>query len=233
MQIKEYKHIFFDLDRTLWDFERNSNETFLDIHRKYDLKNKGVTDFDHFMDVYHKINLELWDHYRKGEIKKEVLNVKRFALTLDSFGIDDETLSENIARDYVAISPTKQHLFPGTINLLEYLYVKYPLYIITNGFEEVQHRKLEISGLGKYFKGVITSEDAGFKKPDVNIFKYACAVAGAIPEESIMIGDDPEVDIMGAREAGMDQLLVDYASVYETNISTYYVNSLEEIIKLL
>lgn len=233
MQRKEYRHIFFDLDRTLWDFDRNSNETFLEIHHKYDLKTKGITDFGHFMDIYHKINLELWDHYRKGAIKKEVLNVKRFTMALDSFGIVDETLSENIARDYIKISPTKQHLFPGTIQLLEYLSAKYPLSIITNGFEEVQHRKLETAGLGKYFKHIITSDDAGYKKPDINIFKYAFAITGSSPVESLMIGDDTEVDILGAREAGMDQLLVDHNRVYEPASSTYYVNSLEEIMSLI
>lgn len=231
--MKLYTHIFFDLDRTLWDFDRNSNETFMDIHNKYNLHDKGVTDFDDFMNRYHKINFELWEDYRKGIIAKEVLNVQRFSLTLDTYGIDDNGLSADIAKDYIEISPTKRHLFPGTHEILKYLSDKYTLHIITNGFEEVQHRKLESSGLRMFFKEVITSEDAGYKKPDVNIFRYALAVTGATAGESLMIGDDVEVDIIGAQNAGIDQLLVDYHKVLSTEAATYYVTSLQEISNLL
>lgn len=228
-----YKHIFFDLDRTLWDFDKNSLETFTDIHLKYQLDDRGVPSFHDFMSVYHTINLDLWDHYRKGEIKKEVLSVKRFTMTLDRFGIDDEALGENMAHDYITISPTKNHLFPDTHKILEYLYTKYRLHIITNGFEEVQHLKLVNAGLDKYFTQVITSEDAGFKKPDIHIFKYAFSVAGALPEETLMIGDDVIVDIAGAREAGMDQVLVDFDHLYDNTAATYVVNELHELMKLL
>lgn len=231
--MKTYQHLFFDLDRTLWDFVRNSNETFREIHQKYDLAGRGVTDFNEFMNRYHKINLELWEQYRKGSIEKEALNVQRFTLTLGSFGISEDILCSNIAKDYIQISPTKRHLFPGTRELLEYLSGKYTLHIITNGFEEVQHRKLESSGLRQYFNCVITSEDAGCKKPDVNIFRYALNKTGAQPGNSLMIGDDIEVDIVGAREAGMDQLLVDYSKLYSPDSATYYVNSLFELLDLL
>jgi putative hydrolase of the HAD superfamily len=228
-----YTHIFFDLDRTLWDFDRNSLETFADIHLKYDLQGRGVSSFDEFMRTYQKINLELWDYYRKGEIRKEVLNVKRFSLTLDTFGITDGYLSESIAQDYVSISPTKNHLYPGTIEILEYLVLEYKLYIITNGFEEVQHSKLKNSNLERFFTHVITSEDAGCKKPDVNIFKYALAVAGAKPDTSLMVGDDIEVDIDGARSAQIDQVLVDYEKIFAKSAATFYVNSLYELKNIL
>ncbi|HLO90921.1 MAG TPA: YjjG family noncanonical pyrimidine nucleotidase [Lentimicrobium sp.] len=231
--MKTYTHIFFDLDRTLWDFDRNSSETFMDIHQKYDLPGRGVTDFDDFMNRYHKINLELWEHYRQGTIEKEVLNVQRFSLTLDTFGISDNNLCESIAKDYIEISPTKRHLFPGTGDILKYLSEKYTLHIITNGFEEVQHRKLESSGLRKYFTEVITSEDAGYKKPDINIFNYAFDVTGANPANSLMIGDDVEVDVIGARDAGMDQVLVDHHHKHSPVEATYYVTSLEELAHLL
>jgi len=205
-----YTDLFFDLDRTLWDFDRNSQETFLDIHNKYNLPGRGITDFDEFMTRYHKINSELWDYYRKGQIEKEVLNVSRFSLTLSSYGIKDKLLSEGLAKDYVEISPTKNHLYPDAHSVLEYLSAKYVLHIITNGFEEIQLRKLKNAGLEKFFSNVITSEDAGYKKPDINIFRYALAVSKVNPEQSLMIGDDIEVDIIGARDAGIDQVLVDY-----------------------
>ncbi len=233
MKSKNYKHIFFDLDRTLWDFDRNANETFTDIHEKYFLKERGIEDFHDFLNVYHKINLDLWDQYRKGQIKKEELNVSRFSLTLDSFGIVDNELSKSIASDYIKISPTKKHLYPGTYQLLDYLKGKYTLHIITNGFEEVQYRKLKHSELEKYFTQIITSEDAGYKKPDINIFKYAFSQANALPSESLMIGDDIDVDIIGARDAGMDQVLVDFESIQSESIATYYVNSLFELKLLL
>jgi putative hydrolase of the HAD superfamily len=233
MATPRYKHIFFDLDRTLWDFDRNANETFIDLHNKYDLQGKGVSDFNDFMSRYHKINLTLWDHYRKGQIEKEVLNVKRFSLTLDSYGIDDTSLSENIAKDYIEISPTKNHLFPDTHQVLEYLADKYTLHIITNGFEEVQHKKLYNAKLSRFFSSIITSEDAGYKKPDVNIFRYAFSITGANANESLMVGDDIEVDIIGAKEAGMDQVLVDYLKVLPKDESTYYVNTMAELMMIL
>ncbi len=233
MPVKNYKHIFFDLDRTLWDFDKNSNETFLEIHNKYALESRGVTGFPDFCNVYHEINLGLWDDYRKGLILKEVMNVKRFSLTLSSFGIEDDALSLSMAEDYIRISPTKRHLYDGTTRVLEYLQQKYTLHIITNGFEEVQHKKLEHSGLNKYFTHVITSEDAGFKKPDINIFRYACAIAGANEADSLMIGDDVDVDIIGAAAAGIDQLLVDFEHKYPASGATYTVHTLEEIIGIL
>ncbi len=233
MPVKNYKHIFFDLDRTLWDFDKNSNETFLEIHNKYTLEARGVPGFYDFCSVYRDINLSLWDDYRKGLILKEVMNVKRFSLTLSSFGIEDDALSVNMAEDYIRISPTKNHLYDGAIQMLDYLQDKYTLHIITNGFEEVQHKKLEHSGLNKYFTHVITSEDAGFKKPDINIFRYACAIAGAGVTDSLMIGDDLEVDIIGAAAAGIDQLLVDFEYKYPESGATYTVHALEEIIGIL
>ncbi len=231
--MKKYKHLFFDLDRTLWDFDKNSHETFNDIHSKYKLESLGVGDLNQFISTFQIINNNLWDLYRQGGIKKEVLSVERFALTLDSFGISDETLSRNLASDYISISPTKKRLYPGAIELLEYLKNKYQLHIITNGFEEVQHTKLAISGLRPYFTQVITSEDAGCKKPDPEIFRYALKLADASADESLMIGDDPEVDIDGAKAAGIDQLLVDYEGVYKSSVSTYAVKSLYEISEYL
>lgn len=228
-----YKHLFFDLDRTLWDFERNANETFNDIYHKYQLTDRGVTTFDDFMEVYHGINKTLWDYYRKGQIEKEVLNVQRFAQTLDTFGIDDLLLSNNIAHDYIELSPTKKHLFPDTVPVLEYLSGKYELHLITNGFEEVQFKKLINSNLMHFFTHVITSEEAGYKKPDPNIFIYALNIAGTTSAQSLMIGDDQEVDIAGAREVGIDQVLVDYDDKYVDAPATFRVTSLSELLQIL
>ncbi len=233
MPSSKYKHLFFDLDRTLWDFDKNSIETFKEIHNKYDLSGKGVSNFDKFMDTYHKINTDLWERYRKGGIEKEVLSVERFSLTLSSFGIKDNALNKNIAVDYIDLSPTKKNLFPGTIEVLDYLKCKYTLHIITNGFEEVQHKKVALSGLSRFFTHTITSDEAGYKKPDQRIFEYSLELTGAKNYESLMIGDDPEIDIKGAKEAGIDQVLVDHDGILEKGEATYYVRSLFELATLL
>jgi putative hydrolase of the HAD superfamily len=230
---KTYRHIFFDLDKTLWDFETNSVETFRDIYQKHGLQEKGVDSFEKFLDRYNYHNLMLWDFYRQGKIVKEVLNIRRFALTLHEFGINDNLLSSTMAADYINLSPTKTNLFPGTHQVLEYLQKSYTLHIITNGFEEVQFRKLHHSSLSRYFKEVVTSEDAGVKKPDPEIFAYALRRAGATADESLMVGDDEEVDIEGAGRLGIDQVLVDYQNEVPDSAATYRIRGLEELTEFL
>jgi putative hydrolase of the HAD superfamily len=230
---KKYAHIFFDLDNTLWDFEANSIETFRDLFIKYDLENRGIVSFDKFIQVYHKHNSLLWEFYRQGKIVKEVLNIRRFSMALDEFGIGDHLLSSNMAGDYVEQSPTKTQLFPDAFAILDYLSSKYRLHIITNGFEEVQFRKLSYSGLRKYFSGIITSEEAGTKKPDPAIFNYALSFCKADVNESVMIGDDEEIDVLGAFNVGMDSILVDYAGKNNQSKATHRINSLQELYNIL
>ena len=201
---KKYKHIFFDLDMTLWDFETNAREAYHEIYQKFELQKRGINNIEEFISNYFVHNDRLWDLYRKGEIEKEILRSLRFELTLKDFGIDDKKLSEDIGLDYITISPQKTNLFPNAYEILDYLHPKYPMSIITNGFEEVQFTKLKNSKLDKYFDIVITSEEAGCKKPEPGIFEFALKRAGAKPEESLMIGDDPEVDVKGAENAGID-----------------------------
>lgn len=226
-------HIFFDLDRTLWDFEKSANQTFNEIYHHYELQKKGISSVKKFHDAYTIHNNKLWDLYRKDEIKKEVLRSLRFFLTLNDFGITDEELSEKIGDDYIRISPLKVNLFPYSIEILEYLSPLYKLHIITNGFSEVQKTKLKTSGMDKYFIEVITSEEAGVKKPHPDIFKFAFGKAGASPAESIMIGDDYEVDIIGAKDVNMKQIFFDYEKQHNKNGSTYYINNLKEIEEIL
>ncbi|MBE9481390.1 MAG: noncanonical pyrimidine nucleotidase, YjjG family [Bacteroidetes bacterium] len=231
--MKKYRHIFFDLDRTIWDFEKNARETFSEIYDKYELKQKGVPSLEKFTKTYKYHNDLLWSYYREGKIKKEVLSIKRFKLTLNDFGIDDVFLATNIADDYVTISPLKTNLFPHSREILEYLYPKYKLHLITNGFEEVQQKKIDVSDLRKYFKQIITSEEAGTKKPEKQIFLFALSKAKAKINESLMIGDDLRVDIMGAKSAGIDQVFVNYKNITHNNEITYEVNSLKELEDLL
>ena len=228
-KIMKYKHIFFDLDRTLWDFDTSARIAFGELFEKYKLNQKGVQSVDVLQNTYNLHNDRLWALYREGKIKKEILRGKRFLLTLKDFGIDDVILSEKIGQDYIAISPLRVALFPHAEEILQYLSPKYQLNLITNGFSEVQAIKLISSGLGKYFKVVVTSEEAGYKKPDERIFNYAFEKSGAKPGESIMIGDDFEVDVKGALAVGMDQVFFDPNKVFSQNGSTFYINDLKEL----
>ena len=206
MNTKPYKHIFIDLDKTIWDFESNSKATFREIFGKHNLGSIGISNLEKFTEVYTRINDMLWALYRENKIKKEVLNIRRFELTLLEFGIDDLILATHIAEDYVMLSPRKTILFPYSHEALGYLKSRYVLHIITNGFEELQHQKLDVCDLRKYFTTITTSEEAGVKKPENRIFDLAMKKAGASPGESLMIGDDLEVDMAGAQDIGMDTL---------------------------
>ncbi len=199
--MKNIKHIFFDLDRTLWDFEENSHQELVLLYEKYKLQSLGIPTSDEFITKYKQINEECWALYRVNEITKENLRSKRINETLLFFGIDDFQLSVSLGEDYIKESPYRTVLFPNAIETLDYLTEKYQLHMITNGFEEVQHIKLKASNLEKYFKLVITSEQVGVKKPNIEIFDYALAQAGANAKESVYIGDDFEVDVLGAINA--------------------------------
>jgi len=233
MNNKKYKHIFFDLDMTLWDFETNAREAYEEIYQKYELQTRGIKNIEEFISNYFVHNDRLWDLYRKGEIEKEILRSLRFELTLQDFGIDDKQLSEDIGMDYVTISPQKTNLFPNAYKILDYLYPKYPMSIITNGFEEVQFTKLKNSKLDKYFNIVITSEAAGCKKPEPGIFEFALKKAGAKPEESLMIGDDPEVDVKGAENAGIDGIFFNPKKLNLNGSVKYQIADLIELKSIL
>ena len=230
--MNKYKHIYFDLDRTIWDFDKNALDTFQDIFVNYNLK-KIFKTFDDFYNTYVKHNDILWNDYREGRIKKSILTYKRFSLTLEEFGIDDEELAKKIAKDYITISPTKKQLFPHAHETLEYLYNKYKLHIITNGFNEVQFTKLKNSDLDKYFLNVFTSEDAGAQKPNPIIFQHALKNGNANKEESIMIGDDLKVDILGAKNFGLDQIFFNPENIKHSEDITHEINSLKELQEIL
>jgi len=228
--MRKYNHVFFDLDRTLWDFDTNSHETFLDLFDKYKLKKNGISNFDKFFSDYQKINHSLWDDYRKGLIEKDFLNVERFYQTLLAYQIDDRHMAAEMANDYVTISPTKTHLFPYSIEILDYLKNKnYQLHIITNGFPEVQHIKIKNVDLENYFNQIIISEEVGYKKPAKEIFEISLQKAKAKPAESVMIGDDLGVDILGGQHAGLMTIWVNYHNEKGEIIPDFEVMNLQEI----
>lgn len=230
----KYRHLFFDLDHTLWDFETNSRLTLDTLYTSLSLKEKGIDDFDRFHKCYLEHNEKMWDRYRKGFIKVDELRWKRFWLTLLDFKIGDEKLARQMAVEFLDLLPTRTALFPDTLTVLDYLKDKgYTMHLITNGFEKTQHSKLEYSGIASYFVEVITSEGSNSLKPHKEIFDYALSKARTIATESIMIGDDPEVDIKGAKNAGLDQIYVNHVNKKIDFTPTYTVYNLKELMGIL
>lgn len=227
----KYKHLFFDLDHTLWDFDANARETLLQLHVNLQLAEKGIGDFDRFYTTYLAHNERLWAKYRAGDIKQEELRLKRMWLTLLDFKIADEDLARQLSELFLQLLPTRTILFPDTKEVLQYLADKgYALHLITNGFEEVQRNKLRSSGLAPFFKVVITSEGSNSLKPQREIFEYALKKTGARVEQSLMIGDAPDIDVAGALAVGMDAVHVNYITATTNNICpTYTVKSLKEL----
>lgn len=226
----KYQHLFFDLDHTLWDFEANARATLLELYEKLDLKNKGVDDFDRFHKIYLDYNEELWERYRNGLIKQDELRFKRMWLSLLEFKIADEKLADEMNVRFLDLLPSRTILFPYTIEILTYLKEKsYQLHLITNGFEKTQYSKLHYSGLTGFFKEVITSEGSNSLKPNKEIFEFAFQKTGALPGQSIMIGDSIEVDIQGAINAGIDQVFVNHHQITCDIKPTYMVSSLKEL----
>lgn len=231
--MKRYKHLFFDLDHTLWDFRTNSRDTLTDLFHEHDFPSRGIDDVHEFIGAYEEINADLWRSYSAGSMDKDVLRVLRFRNALLQFGVKDDKLARAFGDAYIERCPRKQALMPGALEALEQLRDRFTLHIITNGFQETQHTKLRCSGLAEYFSATITSEQAQARKPDGRIFAYALKKARAGAEASIMIGDDLNADINGARNAGWDQVLFDPHGKHAGAEATHRINDLRELVGLL
>ncbi|MDO6597847.1 YjjG family noncanonical pyrimidine nucleotidase [Oceanihabitans sp. 2_MG-2023] len=207
---KKITDIFFDLDHTLWDFDKNSGLTFYKIFKI----NKVDVNVSHFLKLYEPINLNYWKLYRDEKIDKESLRFARLNDTFQALNISvNQELIHQLSKDYITHLSSFNHLFEGTIDLLEYLKPKYNLHIITNGFHEVQQLKLEKAKIDSYFKTVTNSEMVGVKKPNPKIFKHALQLANTTKQQSIMIGDNYEADILGALHYGIDAICFNYHKV--------------------
>ena len=200
------RHLFFDLDRTLWDFDANSEfalRTILEQEKLLD----ACHGFEHFHKVYRNKNAALWKKYGQGKLAKEALRYERFRATLKVYGLHDEDQIKRIGDAYVEISPRQTRLFPNAIEVLTDLKTMgFTLHIITNGFTEVQYEKLNNCLLSPFFDVVVCSEHIGYNKPHQKIFKHALDLAGAKPENSLMVGDDYHADIAGALQSGMQAI---------------------------
>lgn len=195
--------IFFDLDHTLWDFEANSAATFKQLFSNYNF----TFDTKDFMKVYTPINHLYWKSYRDYKISTEELRFGRLQKTFEALGTpQNKAIIDALSNDYIEHLSTYTYVFEGTILLLNYLKAKYRLHIITNGFENVQQKKMANSGLAPYFEVVLTAEKAGVKKPHPAIFNQALSLAQTHAENALMIGDSYEADIEGAIALGMQAI---------------------------
>lgn len=231
--MKQYQHIFFDLDHTLWDFETNAKETLADLYELNNLMALGVDDFYKFYQQYSVHNHRLWDRYTKGFIKQDELKWKRMWLALLDYKIANEPLARKMAEEFTTILPNKINLFSYTTEILEYLKHKgYTLHLITNGFEALQFNKLKNTNLHGYFNEVITSEASNSLKPNKEIFDYALSKAKANLANSIMIGDNIDADIEGAINAGLDAVYVNHINnepYKRANHTIFHLKELEEL----
>ncbi|HEY6913664.1 MAG TPA: YjjG family noncanonical pyrimidine nucleotidase [Paludibacter sp.] len=229
-----YKFVFIDLDDTIWDFHANAKST---LHEIYEIRrlNRYFDSFEQYFGIYAKRNLELWDLYGRGEITKDSLTLERFLHPLLHVGINDPELALNIGREYLEMLPSRTELVPFAKELLDYLYLKYPLTIVSNGFIEVQYKKLRSANLEHYFSHVVLSEEAKALKPDKRIYEHALNLNKAKANETIMIGDSYEADIIGAQNAGIDQVYFNpELNLTNNNLEcTFKINRLEELLPIL
>lgn len=196
-------HLFFDLDHTLWDFETNSRITLAELYDYYQLEQVGIPGVEDFIERYISINRDLWELYRQKQVSKNTLRTERFKRTFETYGIPEREMPLKIGDEYIRLCPEKAQLMPGAKEVLEYLSDKYTLHIITNGFRETQHRKLNQSNIHHFFDLILCSEDVQAHKPDPKIFQEAARRTGANLNQSFYIGDHLETDIMGSKNVGM------------------------------
>lgn len=230
----KYKHLFFDLDHTLWDFDANAKESLAELYIFFELESKFISPFEYFYTTYLKHNAILWDRFEKGYITSDELKWKRMWRTLIDFRIGDEKLAKEMSAKFLEILPTKKKVFDYAFEILDYLTEKnYSIHLITNGFEKTQWSKLNSSDLARYFTHVITSETSNSMKPQKEIFDYALKKINGSVEECIMIGDNLNADIQGALNAGMDAIFVNHININHSFKPTHTVYNLKEIESIL
>ncbi|MFB6343956.1 YjjG family noncanonical pyrimidine nucleotidase [Saccharicrinis sp. FJH62] len=229
---KKYKHLFFDLDNTLFDFDACALMSLKECFDKHQLS-KWFSNFDEFFAAYSEINIRLWNEYKVNKLKKDDVKYGRFRETLAVKNIRDEDLTTSLAEDFLQFCSDKNILVDNALNVVKKLHESYNLYIISNGFVEVQNRKMDLTGLAPYFKKVVLSEEVKAQKPSRVIFEYAVKSVNARKSESVMIGDNIEADIEGAKSFGMDQVYFDYSKLPENHgLATWTIKKLDELLEI-
>jgi putative hydrolase of the HAD superfamily len=228
---KHTRHIFFDLDDTLWDYESNSAKVLRELYQEHSLHHRLGAPFEEFLPVYRKVNREMWLQFSHGKITKHELRSERFSRTFGHFNFQDEPLNDALTAKFLHRTPQEKCLKEGCHEVLSYLKKRYSLHIITNGFNDVQSIKIEGGNLQGYFDNIIVSEDHALNKPDPAIFRLAEQMAGAVAGECVMVGDTYESDILGALNAGWEALY--YTKDNHVNYSGRVIRGLKELVEIL
>lgn len=229
----KYKHIFFDLDHTLWDYERNSEECLKELYKEYALEKYNSFTFSRFFNEFRKVNLSLWDRYNAGTIDRGYIRENRFKKVFENLGVESDGLEPQFSDKYLRLCPAKKNLLPHAREVLNYLAKDYELSIITNGFSDIQDTKLQKSGIEHYFSTVTTSECTGFRKPSKEIFEWAVKVSGSKKSEAIMIGDSLKADVLGAIRSSIDAIYYNPEKSAHNEDITYEVTCLSQIMNIL
>ena len=231
--MKSYDAIFFDLDHTLWDYETNSKLTLEELHSEFGLYTTFGITTDQFLRTFNKVNHTLWDKYNRGEIDRDDIRTQRFQQILSRYYVEDDALTQSLSIEYIRQCPTKTSLFPYALDILHYLQEKYPLYILTNGFDDVQDVKLSASSLKSFFRDVITSETTGHRKPSREIFHHAVECAQVEPARCLMIGDNLQADIAGALNAGLHAAFFNPNNARHSLTPQFEITCLSEVRNIL
>lgn len=229
-----YKHLFFDLDHTLWDFDRNSAESLCELYETFRLAEIGVASADVFNQHFAVINRQLWSDFDNNRLTHADIRQRRFRLVMEAVGVTDHSVCDDLNERYLELLPRKPHLMESALDVLDYLKDRYVMHIITNGFDEIQALKMASSGLTDYFQHIITNQKAAAKKPDPRIFAFALTASGASLSESLMIGDNYEADVRGALNAGMDVVYYNVGALpFEGPAPTHEIQHLKELMAIL
>ena len=228
------QHIFFDLDNTLWDHRKNAYLTLKEIFKREEITEKFSIGFEEFHTEYFTINEKLWAQIRDGEIDKEYLRKHRFYDSFLFFGVDDFELSQVFENQFLDVIINYNDLVPGAFEILEYLSDKnYDLHILSNGFQEVTHKKCELSGIKNYFKTITSADEINIRKPHPEVYDYALKKANAQKENSMMIGDDWIADVEGGKAFGLEVVFLDvFNDNYEAE-NVKVIKKLEELKEIL
>ncbi|KOF03779.1 hypothetical protein OB69_04230 [Roseivirga seohaensis subsp. aquiponti] len=231
--MKNYQHIFFDLDHTLWDYDTNAMTALHELYDHYRFEHITHFDKDTFVQHFFQVNNELWSLFNKHQIQREQIRERRFATIFERLNAKLDIIPQQLDCEYVELCPTKEAVFEGAHDVLDYLKERYQLHIITNGFDDVQTIKMKSAKLDHYFDVIVTSENSNSRKPSAPIFEQALQRAGAKLNESIMIGDNLESDIQGARNFGMDHIWFNPTKLTSDFPPTYEIQMLSQLRNLL
>jgi putative hydrolase of the HAD superfamily len=232
MILRKYSHLLFDLDHTLWDFNSNCFQTLQELYQDYNIAQYHIN-LEDFYEAYLLINNEVWTKYDNNQMTKEQIRNYRFKKLFEKFGIDNPEMALNLEQEYLYKCPKRGILMPYASTLLNLLKDDFELVLITNGFQEPQTEKVHFSGLDRYFKQMFTSENTGYKKPDVRYFQTVLSSLAVLPSQCLVIGDNPHTDIRGAYDFGIDSFWVNSQNFPKTHYSTYYATDLEKLTRLI